>query len=652
MAVQIQKRYRLGDYELDPANHLLRLGETPISLSRKRFQALLYLVEHQGRLVTREELLARFWEGSEVYEENLTKCVSEIRKALSDQARPHKFIETVPAVGYRYIGPFAEEPLRSEPSIFAVEKTRGVRVIVEEDEYDDTFTGHKLLAGHLPTPAPAQVTSSWLVTSLLACTLIAISAGAFLIYRSRAPVRNAVPISSIAVLPFKNLSGNQAEDYFSDGITESLITSLSKVGGLKVISSSSVFHFRGQQIDPHEVGKQLNVGAVLEGTVRKDQDSIRVAVRLVSTDDGQVLWVSDTNDKALRDVFGMQDEIARNVVAGLSVKLTPEGAQQITKRYTDNVEAYQLYLRGRYHWDKFTVTDLRRSIDYFQQAIKLDPKYPLPYTGLADAYCMLNGLGAASTDEVIPKAKEAVARALELDDTLSEAHTSAGLIKDFYDWDFAAAQREFKRAIELNPNSSTAHYLYGKVLPDVTGGRFDESFVEAQRALDLDPFSVSINEDLGELLYYSRQYDRAIAQWQKTLELEPNYPLAYNWISRAYEAEGRYDQSIDTLLKRYARGGMPEAKVTELRAIYSKSGWKGYWQSQLEFIKNQPRQGFQEPYFMVWNCLRAGEKDQALAWLEKAYEIRSGWIPTIRYDPLLDSIRSDRHFTALVKRVG
>jgi len=302
----------------------------------------------------------------------------------------------------------------------------------------------------------------------------------------------------------------------ADGMTESLITSLSKIEGLKVISSSSVFHFKGQQIDPREVGRQLNVGAVLEGTVRKDQDSIRVAVRLVSADDGQVLWVSDTNDKALRDIFGLQDEIARNVVARLSIKLNQESAQRLTRRYTDNVEAYQLYLRGRYHWDKFTVPDIKRSIDYFQQAINLDPKYPLPYAGLADAYCMLNGLGAASPDEVIPKAKEAVAHALELDDALPEAHTSAGVVKDFYDWDFAGAEREFKRAIEINPNSSTAHELYGKVLPDMRGG-FDEAFVEVKHALDLDPFSVSISETLGELLFYSRQYDLAIAQWQKTL---------------------------------------------------------------------------------------------------------------------------------------
>jgi len=524
MAVQIHKVYLLGDFQLEPGNHLLKRQGAPVSLNKKRFQVLVYLIEQREQLVPRQELLDKFWDGSEVYEENLTKCISEIRKALDDQKKPHKFIETVPAVGYRYIGPFIEKVPELKPSVFAAEKMRGVKIVVEEDDgLNGELVSEKALPVKRHAPEVRELRqessprSSWLLPAILGGAIIVIAASAFVIYRSRTRGATAsAPIRSIAVLPFKNLSGNQAEDYFGDGMTESLITSLSKIEGLKVISSSSVFHFKGQQIDPREVGRQLDVGAVLEGTVRKDQDSIRVAVRLVSADDGQVLWVSDTNDKALRDIFGLQDEIARNVVARLSIKLNQESAQRLTRRYTDNVEAYQLYLRGRYHWDKFTVPDIKRSIDYFQQAINLDPKYPLPYAGLADAYCMLNGLGAASPDEVIPKAKEAMAHALELDDALPEAHTSAGVVKDFYDWDFAGAEREFKRAIELNPSSSTAHELYGKVLPDMRGG-FDEAFVEVKHALDLDPFSVSISETLGELLFYSRQYDLAIAQWQKTL---------------------------------------------------------------------------------------------------------------------------------------
>src|SRR5438874_3784686 len=509
MAVQIHKVYLLGDFQLEPGNHLLKRQGAPVSLNKKRFQVLVYLIEQRARLVPRQELLDKFWDGSEVYEENLTKCISEIRKALDDQKKPHRFIETVPAVGYRYIGPFAEKVPELKPSVFAAEKMRGVKIVVEEDDgLNGELVSEKVLPvkRHAPEVREFQQESSprssWLLPAILGGAIIVIAASAFVIYRSRTRAATAsAPIRSIAVLPFKNLSGNQAEDYFGDGMTESLITSLSKIEGLKVISSSSVFHFKDQQIDPREVGKQLNVGAVLEGTVRKDQDSIRVAVRLVSADNGQVLWVSDTNDKTLHDIFGLQDEIARNVVARLSIKLNQEGAQRLARRYTENVEAYQLYLRGRYHWDKFTVPDIKRSIDYFQQAINLDPKYPLPYAGLADAYCMLNGLGAASPDEVIPKAKEAVAHALELDDALPEAHTSAGVVKDFYDWDFAGAEREFKRAIELNPSSSTAHELYGKVLPDMRGG-FDEAFVEVKHALDLDPFSVSISETLGELLFY------------------------------------------------------------------------------------------------------------------------------------------------------
>jgi TolB-like protein/DNA-binding winged helix-turn-helix (wHTH) protein len=655
MGVEVQKAYLLRDFLLEPDNHLLKRQGLAVSLNRKRFQVLVYLIEHRDRLVPRQELLDRFWDGSDVYEENLTKCISDIRKILDDQKKPHEFIETVPGVSYRYVGPFAEE---SRPALLTTERTSGIRLVVEEDDErgaevvsEKTLPAQRHAVDAQQLPQASLRRSSWLLPAIVVVAFIIIAGSVFVINRSRTPANSAAPIRSIAVLPLKNLTSDPNNEYFSDGVTESLISSLSKIGELRVISSSSVFRFKDQQIDPREVGKQLNVGAVLEGTVRKDQESILVEVRLVSTDDGQVLWVSDTNAKPLRDIFGLQDEIARNVIAGLRVKLNSEGTQRLGRRYTNNVEAYQLYLRGRYHWDKFTVPDVRRSIDYFQQAINVDPSYPLPYTGLADAYCILNGLGAASPEEVIPKAKFAVARALELDDTLPEAHTSAGVVKDLYDWDFAGAEREFKRAIELNPNSSTAHELYGKLLPDITGG-FDEALVEVKHALDLDPFSVSISETLGELLFYSRQYDLAIAQWQKTLQLEPSYGLAKNWIARAYEAQGHYDQSIDTMLNSYAAWGMPETKVAELKGIYLKSGWTGFWKSQLAFFKRKSRPGYQEPYRMAWNCIRAGDKEQALEWLERAYKIRSAWMPSIRYDPLLDSLRSDARFESLVRRVA
>ncbi len=660
MALEIQKKYLLGEYELDAGSHSLVRSGTPIPLSRKRFQVLLYLLEERHRLVSRQELLERFWDGHEVYEENLTKCVSEIRKALADQTKPHKFIETVPAVGYRYIGPLIEEALQPSPSTFEIERTRGVKIVVEEDDGQNAAVATEQT---LPGKSPARLNghvrpaglgkSSWLRPAVLAGVIVAVATGAFIIHRSstRTAAISSAPIRSIAVLPFKNLSGDQAEEYFSDGMTESLITALSKIDGLKVISRGSTFRYKGNETSPPEIGKQLGVAAVLEGSVRKNGDSVRVAVRLVSAEDGRVLWSNESNDRKISDVFSLQDEIANHVVAGLRVKLSEEGAQRLAKRYTDNVEAYQLYLRGRFHWDRWTLKESQKSIEYFQQAINLDPGYALAYAGLADAYFALNGLGGASASEVRPKATAAALRAAELDDNLAEAHTALGVIKDNYDWDFAGAEREFRRAAELNSNLSTAHHLYGKFLPDMTGG-FDEASAELQRALELDPLSPGINKDLGEHLYYSRQYDRAIEQFKKTLELEPNYSAIYYWLERCYEAKGLYDQAIEAAQKGGEIGGVPPETLAAEKQVYVASGWKGYWQKRIALAIEGSKQKYYEPYHIALMYVRLGKKEQALDWLETAYQGRSGWMPSIKYDPELDSLRSDPRFADLERRVG
>lgn len=655
MVVQLGRRYILEDFQLEPDNHLLVRAGASVPLSKKRFQVLLYLVEQRGRLVTREELLERFWDGSEAYEEVLTKCVSEIRKALGDQKKPHRFVETVPAVGYRYVGP-AEEVTQPEGTVVAVEKTRAVRVVIEEDDGTPCDEHPAARAepdyDQRPQPAlPAGRPFARPVAVALAVGLVAVvTAGVVLYLRSGNVGRPPRSLSSIAVMPLKNLSGDPGNEYFSDGMSETLTDSLSKVDGLRVISSSSVFHLKGLGLDPREIGRQLNVASVLEGSVRKDQTSIRVSVRLVSTEDGSVLWASETKDQSLQDVFNIQDEIARNVVASLRLKLSQTSERRLTKRHTENAEAYQLYLRGSYHFDRWRGPDLQQAIEYYRQATALDPHYALAYARLADCYSLMSGFGMAPPTESMPKAREAALRALELDDQLAEAHTSLGIVKDLYDWDFAGAERELKRAVELNPNSATAHYHYGHYLPDV-GGQFDEAIQQVKMAEELDPLSVAVSQSLTELFYYSRQYDRAIEQAHKTLELEPNSSPAYLFVGWSYKAKGARDREMEAVFARLSITATPEA-LADFRKVYAARGWDGFWRSQLDYGKERWEKGYFEPYYLALASLRLGDKEQALGWLEKALEVRSGWVPTFAYDPALDALRPDPRFTNLLARAG
>jgi TolB-like protein/Tfp pilus assembly protein PilF len=517
----------------------------------------------------------------------------------------------------------------------------------EEDQPATSITKSVLL------PERSIEWRRWRIFALLALTAILLTAlGGWYALRHSAikASDSSAPVRSVAVLPFKNQTGQPENDYLSDGITESLIASLSRISDLKVISRGSVFSFKEKEVDPVEVGRELNVAAVMMGSIRSNGEMVRISTRLVNTQDGSVIWASETANRSLKDVFDLQDEVTRSTFAALRVKLTSESEQQLAKRYTNNAEAYHLYLKGRYHWEKFIPNDVERSIEYFQQAINLDPNFALAFTGLADAYFALNGLGVAAPNDVMPKAKSAAARALEIDETLAEAHTSLGVIKDIYDWDFAGAEREFKRAIELNPNSSTGHYLYAKFLPDLQNS-LDNSIKEFQKALEIDPFSVGVNKDFGEALFYARRYDEAIEQFKKTLILEPNHAISHSWLARVYEVKGDYDLAFEEIVKHRVAGGASPKEIEARKETYAQFGWKGYCRKQIELLKQRDEKRYIEPYFVVWAYLRVGDKDQALVWLEKAFESRSGWLPTIKFDPLLDDLRSEPRFQNLVRRV-
>jgi TolB-like protein/Tfp pilus assembly protein PilF len=566
----------LGDFLLEPDKRLLSCADAHIHLAHRPFQVLLYLIEQRDRVVSRRELLDRFWDGHDVYEVALSKCVGAIRKALDDQLENPRYIETRWAEGYRYIGSVEEQLLRREPSVIEIENK---------------------------------------------------------------------PIRSLAVLPLKHLTDDPASDYFSDGITESLMASLSRIDGLKVISRSSAFRFKGQEIDPREVGKQLCVAAVLEGSVLRDENSVRVAVRLVSTGDGRVLWASDSYERNLSDILDLQDEIARQVAAGMRFKLDGENTQQLTRRYTEDVEAYQLYLRGRFFWNKRTPEGLRKGIEHFEQAIKLDPNYALAYAGLADSYALL-GLYSGGLQpklqpkDYFPQAKAAAQKALELDDTLAEAHTSLAYARYYYDWDWAGAEAEFKRAIALNPNYATAHQWYGEYLFYMQ--RFDESLAQINRAHELDPFSLVINYELASPYFYMRRYDQAIKKYREAMEMDPHFPLASYYLAVCYEQKGMFDEAINTF------GNEKGSASTTLGHIYAVSGRRREAQNILHVLMKAPK----SPYLIARVYAGLDDKDQAFAWLEKAYEDRDERLVMLKVDQLLDSLRPDPRFQDLLRRVG
>jgi TolB-like protein/DNA-binding winged helix-turn-helix (wHTH) protein/Tfp pilus assembly protein PilF len=662
MAGKTRKRYLLGDLVLDPEARRLSRGGAPVHLTRKPFQVLLYLVEHHDRMVTRRELLDQFWEGHDVYDETLTKCVGAIRKALDDQTESPRFIETHWSEGYRLVCKVVEEQLiPADPTVVEVEKTQGLKIVVEEEgDHNALSTDNNPLPLHplaetLPLPQPKAFPRR--VSLVLICAVIVLSATALYFYRQRTGLSGhpSPPIRSIAVLPLKNLTNDPANEYFSDGMTDSLITALSKVDGLKVTSRGSVFGFRGKEVDPREVGRQLGVEAVLEGSVMKSGETVRVGVRLVSAADGRVLWSSDPQDRALGDIFAVQDEVARRVVAGLRLTLGGEGEQRLAKRYTDNVDAYLAYMKGRYFWNRRNGEGLSKAITYFQQAIDTDPNYALAYAGLADSYILKRIYALLQPGETLQqmeaKAKAAAEKALEMDDALAEAHTSLGLIKATLGNDDADIEREYKRAIELNSNYATAHHWYALHLNDLH--RFDEAIAEIKRARELDPLSLVINSDIGIISSSARQYDQAIEHFKKAMEMDPNFPDAHAMLGWTYVRKGMYPEGIAEFEKARALFGSPTSQLDGLIYAYGMSGNRRealkVWDKLKKLTKQQHTQLPWENWVNIHIGL--GEHDKAFELLEKAHREGSN-VKRALMTPYLDPLRSDPRFQDLQRRVG
>ncbi|MGH9555268.1 MAG: protein kinase domain-containing protein [Terriglobales bacterium] len=496
---------------------------------------------------------------------------------------------------------------------------------------------------HIRTRASRR--ASWKPAMLIAAlVLLAVASSLYLrSYRQE-------PIQSLAVLPLVNASGDPNAEYFSDGVTESLINSLSQVPDLKVIAVTSVFRYKGRETDLQRVARELGVRAVLTGRVTRRADDMLISVELVDTQDNRQLWGEQYNRK-VSEAFAVQNEIAKEISQNLKLRLTGEEKQRLTKRYTESPEAYELYLKGRYFWRKFTAAGTAKAIDYFHQAIEKEPSYALAYAGLADAYALGSlGGGGIAPAEGMPKAKAAAIRSLELDDTLAEAHLSLALVQAFYEWNWTSAQREFVRAIELNPNGAEAHHFYSHYFMAL--GHIEESLAESKKALELDPLSPDLTWHLAWHYNFGRQYDKAIEQAAKTFELDPNSMQAHAVMGWAYQNKRMFQQAITEFQKVRATSAGTPAGLSDLAYAYALSGKTSEARKILDELLGVSKRRYVPAYSLATVHAGLGDKDQAFAYLEKACEERGFYIHTLKVDPRLDSLRSDPRFASLLRRVG
>jgi len=658
MLEQNRTIYSFDGFTLDPHRRVLLRDGQPVQLTSKAFDLLVALIESGGREVTKEELMERIWADQIVEDANLTVTMANLRKALGEKARDHRFIVTIPGRGYRFVG-------ESQPraALIIEEHTRSQIVIEQERDNGDTIAVTALPAASssnivrtemsaLPASAGRDgraSSSRRLIALASAVALLAITIGAYYFWSKRGSPTGAPQIKSIAVLPFKPLLVESRDESLELGMADTLITRLSNIREISVRPISSVRKYGALEQDAIAAGREQRVDAVLDGQIQKAGEKVRVTVRLLRVADGVTIWASQFDEK-MTDIFTVQDSISERVTAALAVRLTSEERRGITKRHTADVEAYQLYLKGRYHLNRLTDDGFFKGRDYFQQAIDKDPNYALAYAGLADSYNMLGSFDALASAEAYPKAREAAEKALRLDEGLAEAHAALAMVKFAYDWEFTAASREFQRALEIDPHYSDAHKMNSHYLAAM--GRFDEALREMKRAQELDPLSVEKIAGIGEILYFQRQYDQAIEQYRKALEMDPNSGFVHWALGRPLTAQGKYDEAIVEFQKAIPLSGDSPDEPAELARAYALSGRRDQAQKILEELKRQSDHKHVAPTVMAAIYGALGDKAQAFASLNKAFNERDFLLVLLNVEPMFDPLRSDSRFVELSRRVG
>jgi len=639
---------RFANFEFDPRARQLRKQGHRIRLHGQPLEILALLLERPAEVVLREELRARLWpEDTFVdFEHSLNAAVNKLREALGDDANSPRFIETVPRRGYRFIAPIAGALLASAP-----DATNQDVPTANQEAID--LTAEKPAAD---VPAPAGTRTQWrrVWLALLACaSLVALFVGfngGGLRRRFWGSAHRGA-IRSLAVLPLENLSRDPEQEYFADGMAEALTTELAQISALRVISHTSVVQYKGTKKSLPQIAQELSVDAVVEGAVQRSGDKVEITVQLIHAPSDRHLWAR-SYERGLSDVLALQRDVAHAIADEIKAKLTPPEMARLASARSINSEAYEDCLKGRFLLATQHERDVRKGIAYFQQAIQKDPNYALAYAGLANSYISLGQpwVGGLSPKEAFLQAKEAATKALEIDDSLGEAHLALARVIQLYDWDWPAVEKEYRRALELNPNDAMARNWYGEYLQEM--GRNEEAFVQVRQAMVLDPLSSGSADNLGYAFYTARQYDQAIRAFQKALELEPDMTDAHLGLGWVYAEKKMYGEAIAETEKAANLSDRHEMVVASLGNVLGDSGKKREARKLLEVLEERSKHRYISPCLIALVQIGLGEKDRAIASLEQGYANRDQWMLYLRVDPHMDDLRSDPRFQDLIRRVG
>lgn len=642
MGTPVKLLYEFGSFQLDPPERVLLCDGQPVSMPPRAFDLLVLLVERRGHLIEKDELLKTVWHGSFVEEGNLSVAVSVLRKALNDDRGQHKYIETVSKRGYRFVaevrqgGELETAPAPTQPQ----DPPRPV-----EDSS----------AAELP-PAVPQSPSSVFRSVLWGTAVMAVTLLVWFFIKAlprqateASQIQGPAEIRSLAVLPFQTLGSKKDDEYLGLGMADALITRLGNTGKIIVRPTSAIQKYAGGKLSPQAAGQEQGVDAVLDGRIQREADRVRLTVQLIRVRDGEQLW-AEGFDKEFTGIFALEDALSELVAHSIRLKLTGEETRRLTKRATERPDAYAAYIKGRYFWNKRTDTGMKKGLEYFRQAIALDPTFAEAYVGVADSYATLGLYAVIPPQQAFPVAKEATKRALEMDDGLAEAHASMGFIKFYFDWNRVDAENEFRRALADNPNYAMAHSWYGESL--VAMGRFSEAISEAQHALDDDPLSLIIGSNAGWTLSLAGKTDQAIEILKKAIEIDPSFPRTHFRLGRAYEQKKLYDLAISELQQAVTLSGGDPCYKGSLGHAYAISGRPVQARQVLGDLQGRAGEVYAPSYAIALVYAGLGENEHAMTWLQKAYEDRSTSIAFLKLDPELGTLHSDPRFEQLSQRVN
>jgi TolB-like protein/DNA-binding winged helix-turn-helix (wHTH) protein/Tfp pilus assembly protein PilF len=615
--------------ELDLRRYELRRGSSVLKLEKIPMELLILLVQQRDQLVGREEIIAQLW-GKDVFldtEQGINTAIRKIRLTLGDDPNEPRFLQTIVGKGYRFVGPI------SVVGATPVARASGpVPATIEAAQPSRSKTALRRKLGAL--------------AAVFILAGVAIVAFRYLEWFRWLP---RPPVHSIAVLPLKNLSGNPADEYFADGMTDELITNLAKISALRVTSYTSVSKYKTPSKPLPQIAQELQVEGIVEGSVLRSGDQVRITAQLIYAPRDQHLWAEEYQ-RYVRDVLYLQREVARDIAEQVRVTLTPNERAHLATVGAVDPSAYESYLRGRSFWNQRSEASLLKAIDQFNKAIAVDAGYAPAYSGLADCYTTLGYLSYLDPLDAFPRARDAATKALELDPSLAEAHTSLAYYNLYHAWNWSEAENEFKKAIELNPNYAIAHDWYSYYL--MAMGRFDEAWKQVNRAHELDPLSVTISTDIGFNHFYRRNYDEAINQLRGTLSVSPKFPLAHLWLGRAYQQKKMYAEAIDEFNKTDAALPGWVVTIAGMGNAYGEWGHRAEAEQVLTRLSELANAKYVTPYGVALVYSGLGDKNQAFAWLNKAVAGRSHWLVWLNRDPRWDRLRSDPRFADLKKRVG